>query len=370
MKIAVTGTRGIPRIQGGVETHCEQLFPRIVSLGANVTLYRRASYVEADNRIDSYKGVALADIPTPRRKSFEAIIHTFRAVLAAKRSGADIIHIHAIGPALLVPFARMLGMKVVMTNHGPDYDREKWGRLAKMMLRLGERLGTVSADAVIVISRHIQNILAEKYGRTDTDLIFNGVPEPIFDSDTDYLTALGLEPRKYVVALGRFVPEKNFHLLAEAFSRLKPAGYRLVIAGDADMPDRYSEELKENARHAGVVLTGFIKGKKLHQLMTHARLFVLPSTHEGLPISLLEAMSYGLDVLVSDIPANKLPEIERSDYFRTSDIESLIAALSRKLAEDLPPATDPTSRIRTYDMSAYDWENIARRTLEVYRRLI
>ena len=152
MKIVVTGTRGIPSIQGGVETHCEELFPRIVSMGGDVVLLRRTSYVEkgSANDVRAFKGVGLIDLPTPRRKSFEAIIHTFRAVVEAKRQKADIVHIHAVGPALLVPVAKMLGLKVVMTNHGPDYEREKWGKAAKAMLRLGERLGAKYADGVCV----------------------------------------------------------------------------------------------------------------------------------------------------------------------------------------------------------------------------
>ena len=215
MKIVVTGTRGIPSIQGGVETHCEELFPRIVSMGGDVVLLRRASYVEkgSANDVRAFKGVGLIDLPTPRRKSFEAIIHTFRAVVEAKRQKADIVHIHAVGPALLVPVAKMLGLKVVMTNHGPDYEREKWGKAAKAMLRLGERLGAKYADAVIVISEHIRRRLAERYGRTDADLIFNGVPVLEKDAGTDYTDSLGLQPGRYVVAIGRFVKEKNFHLL-------------------------------------------------------------------------------------------------------------------------------------------------------------
>ena len=145
------------------------------------------------------------------------------------------------------------------------------------VLRLGERLGAKYADAVIVISEHIRRRLAERYGRTDADLIFNGVPVPEKDAGTDYTDSLGLQPGRYVVAIGRFVKEKNFHLLIDAFSRVAPEGIRLVIAGDADMPDDYSESLKRQAKDAGVVLTGFIKGRKLRQLMSHARLFVLPS---------------------------------------------------------------------------------------------
>lgn len=363
MKIAVTGTRGIPSIQGGVETHCEELFPRVVAMGNDVVVFRRESYVEkgSANDVRSFKGVELVDLPTPRRKSFEAIIHTFRAVIAARRRRASILHIHAVGPALLVPVARLLGMRVVMTNHGPDYEREKWGRAARFMLRLGERLGTRYADAVIVISDHIRRRLAHNYGRTDTDLIFNGVPVPVKAETTDYIEGLGLQPRCYVVAIGRFVKEKNFHLLVEAFRRLAPEGVRLVIAGDADMPDDYSESLKRQAREAGVVLTGFIKGGKLNQLMSHARLFVLPSTHEGLPISLLEAMSYGLDVLVSDIDANTLPQLEENDFFPVGNLDALVAALGRKLS------SSPSER--SYDLSDYDWDTIAAKTMEVYRRV-
>lgn len=362
MKVAVAGTRGIPHIQGGVETHCEELFPRIAAAGTDVTLFRRSSYIEESNRIHSFRGVTLADIPTPRRKALEAIIHTFRAIIAAKKNNADLIHIHAIGPALLIPFAKILGLKTVMTNHGPDYEREKWGKTAKFMLRLGERLGTRYADAVIVISDHIRQQLKDRYGRTDTDLIFNGVPAPKADPDTTWIKSLGLSPGKYILAIGRFVPEKNFHLLIKAFQRINPTGIRLVIAGDADMPDSYSESLKQLALSSEVVLTGFIKGPKLHQLFTHARLFCLPSTHEGLPISLLEAMSYGLDVLVSDIDANKLPQLDNSDFFRTSDLDSLAETLQKKLNTGCPH--------RSYDMTPYDWDCIARSTMEVYRRVL
>ncbi len=214
---------------------------------------------------------------------------------------------------------------------------------------------------MIVISEHIRRRLAERYGRTDADLIFNGVPVLEKDAGTDYTDSLGLQPGRYVVAIGRFVKEKNFHLLIDAFSRVAPEGIRLVIAGDADMPDDYSESLKRQAKDAGVVLTGFIKGRKLRQLMSHARLFVLPSTHEGLPISLLEAMSYGLDVLVSDIDANTLPQLDGTDFFRVGDIDDLCASLSRKLS--------CASSGRVYDLSDYDWDIIAGKTMDVYRRV-
>lgn len=361
MKIAVTGTRGIPDIQGGVETHCEFLFPLIADRGHDVVLMRRDCYLPEGDCRKEFRKVRLVDVPAPRKKSFEAIVHTFRCVLKAKKMKADIVHIHAIGPALLAPLARILGMKVVVTHHGPDYDRDKWGRAAKFMLRLGERMGAKYANRVIVISRTIDNLLHAKYGDVPTELIYNGVPPASISSDADYIESLGLRQGKYIVAVGRFVPEKNFHQLIEAFSRGVPEGIKLVIAGDADHPDEYSGHLKALARDNGVVLTGFIKGEKLRQLMSHAALFVLPSSHEGLPISLLEAMSYSRDVLVSDIPANRLPELSSEDFFPVGDVGALHSSLINKLKSVRTP--------RKYDLSQYDWNVIADKTIEVYESI-
>lgn len=368
MRIVVIGTRGIPDIQGGVETHCQELFPRIAAKGHEVTVIRRSCYVDEHPRRKDYRGVRLITLFAPRKKSLEAITHTLLSVVRARFLNPDVLHIHAIGPAIMAPLARMLGMKVVVTHHGPDYDRGKWGRLAKKVLMTGERLGTKYANKVIVISQVIADLLATKYGRKDTALIFNGVNEPARVHTTDYIASLGLEKEQYVVAVGRFVPEKNFHQLIEAFSKsdLPGKGVKLAIAGDADHPDAYSGSLKElAAQHSSYVkLTGFIKGAPLQELLTHARLFCLPSSHEGLPISLLEAMSYGLDVLVSDIPANLIREIDRErDSFPMGDTAALTAALNRKWhsAASLP---------RRYDLSAYSWDHIACRTIELYSSLL
>lgn len=344
-----------------METHCEELFPRIAAMGNDVTVIRRSCYVTSHNSVAEYKGVKLKDIFAPRKKSFEAITHTFLAVLAAKKMKADILHVHAIGPSFVVPFARLLGLKVVMTHHGPDYDRQKWGRIAKFVLRLGERNGAKFSNQVIVISRVIEEILLRKYGRA-SNLIFNGVNRPVKSGRADYIESLGLESGKYVLALGRFVKEKRFDMLIDAFQKAPHAGFKLVIAGDADHPDAYSDALKMQAADNGVVLTGFIKGERLNQIMSNAALFVLPSSHEGLPISLLEAMSYDLDVLVSDIPANKIPELESGDFFRSGDLRSLTESLSAKIS---------AHRIgRKYDLSNYDWDNIARQTMEVYKKVL
>ena len=378
MKIVVTGTRGIPNIMGGVETHCEELFPRIAAMGESVTVIRRKSYVaptpqsegqpfsgRGANTLTEWKGVKLVDVETPKKKSFEAIIHTFRAINRAKQLGADIVHIHAIGPALLVPYAKMLGMKVVFTHHGPDYDRDKWGFAAKTMLKLGERMGCRFADHMIVISDVIRRLIAARCGRTEhVHLIYNGVPEPEICDYPEYFEELGIEKGKYVLGMCRFVPEKHLHDLVEAFSSIshQPSNIKLVLAGDTDFEDDYSRGLKEMARKNGVVLTGFIRGRKLHSLLTNALCYSLPSSHEGLPIALLEAMSYRLPVVTSAIPANLEVGLSQECYHAVGDVEALAKKLEAIISK-------PLQRI-DYDMSKYDWDVIARQVDSIYRGMM
>ena len=374
MKIVVTGTRGIPNIMGGVETHCEELFPRIASRGFDVTVIRRSNYVQDD--LKEWKGVKLVTLESPKKKSFEAIIHTFRAINKAKRLGAEVLHVHAIGPALLVPYAKLLGMKVVFTHHGPDYDRDKWGFAAKTILKLGERMGCMFADDVIVISNVIKNLIANKYGRTkNVHLIYNGVSEPEICDYPEYFEQLGVEKGRYVLGMCRFVPEKNLHHLVEAFVKWKNTptdsaddtdlsyskkDIKLVLAGDTDFEDSYSLGLKEMARKNGVVLTGFIKGRKLHSLLTNCRCYCLPSSHEGLPIALLEAMSYGVKVVVSDIPANLEVGLPEEDYFHCGDVDELSEKLGKIIKQPLQHID--------YDMSKYDWEQIADEVASIYKK--
>lgn len=366
MRIVVTGTRGIPNIMGGVETHCEELFPRIASLGNDVTVIRRKSY--AHDSFAEWHGVHLIDVESPKKKSFEAIIHTFRAINKAKKLKADVVHIHAIGPALLVPYAKLLGMKVVFTHHGPDYDRDKWGFAAKTMLKLGESMGCRYADHVIVISDVIKNLIAQRCGRTkNVHLIYNGVPKPDICDYPEYFEELGIEKGKFILGMCRFVPEKHLHDLVEAYVKLKhekriPDDVRLVLAGDTDFEDDYSRGLKQMAKKNGVVLTGFIRGKKLHSLLTNARCYSLPSSHEGLPISLLEAMSYQLPVIVSSIPANLEVGLDSACYHEVGDVDDMAAKIEAIFSR-------PMLRIN-YDMSEYDWDGIASQVQEIYNEII
>jgi glycosyltransferase involved in cell wall biosynthesis len=365
VKIFVTGTRGIPNIPGGVEKHCQELFPRIAAKGHEVILCTRNSYI--NNQIDEWRGVKLINCFAPRKKSFEAIVHTFIALIKARWYCPDVVHIHAIGPSLLTPFARLIGLRVVVTNHGPDYDRQKWGKVAKFMLRLGEKMGGLYANEVVVISSVIADIIRERCHR-ESNLIYNGVNLPEKSHESDFLTEIGAEPNKYLLAVARFVPEKGLHDLMKAFKALD-GDYKLVIAGDADHETDYSRQLRQMAAEdARIILTGYITGKPLNQVYSFARLFILPSYHEGLPIALLEALSYGLPVLVSDIPANKEVGLAPERYFRCGDVIDLKEKMKILLKKGLSEAEREQTHRQMQEK--YNWDRIADQTIEVYKKAL
>jgi glycosyltransferase involved in cell wall biosynthesis len=362
MKIVVAGTRGIPFVQGGIETHCEELYPLINALGYEVIVLRRSCYVKARPRTEYYKGLKLVTLYSPHNKSLEAIVHTFISVIWAKIHNAAIIHIHGIGPAIMIPMARILGLKVVFTHHGPDYERRKWGWLARFALRFGEFLGVKFANEVIVISDVINRLIITKFERNNAHLIFNGVPDPNWAHGFDFLEKLGISPKNYILAIGRFVEEKGFDLLINAFISMDLKNSKLVIAGDADHKSRYSKRLKDLGRLNSVIMPGFVKGNELAQLYTNARLFVLPSYHEGLPIALLEAMSYRIPVVVSDIPANRLAEISGDSFFKCGDVESLREIVNNKVCSDIAHVD--------YNMHNYRWNRISEQTSNVYNSIL
>lgn len=364
MKIVVTGTRGIPDIPGGVETHCECLYPLIAAMGHEVTVMCRRPYVDnAHAGATEYKGVRLKVLPAVKKRSLEAMLHTFMSVVEARKLGADVVHLHAVGPSLMAPLARLLGMKVVMTHHGPDYNRDKWGAFARLILRWGECAGVRWSNGVIAISRPIAADVSRRYRRDDVAVIFNGVKPCHAVASTRYLDSKGIAPGRYVLAMGRFVKEKGFHDFVSACSGWMEAGFQVVLAGDSDHDDAYSRSLKADAADAGVILTGYVKGEALDELMSHAALFVLPSCHEGLPIVLLEAMSHGLDVMVSDIAPNRLEQLAPEDFFETGNVIDLQEKVLQKLRQ-------ATGHRRVYDMSQYSWPAIAEATEKVYRRIL
>ncbi len=374
MKVVVLGTRGFPDVQGGVEKHCENLYPELVKRGCEVTVFTRAPYVDPSK--SEYKGVKLVPLKCHRSKYLEAFTHTFKGVLAAKKFKPDILHIHAVGPSLFVPFAGVLGLRTVMTHHGPDYARRKWNWFARVVLRWGERNGCKNARAVICISEAIATDVRKKFKR-DVEVIPNGVMIPQKAQGTEALERFGLAKGKYILAVARFVPEKGLHDLIEAFNQFASMDsgpstmdkeWKLVIAGDADHEDEYSRNLKKRAGAAkGAVLTGFLSGKPLAELYSHAGLFVLPSYYEGLPIVLLEAMSYGLSCIASDIPANKEVGMGQERLFKPGDIERLTEKIREFIGT--PLGTDEKEKQKEMIREKYDWGKIGEKTMGVYKRI-
>lgn len=367
MKVFVVGTRGFPDVQGGVEKHCEELYPRIAqNEDFQVTVFTRLPYIKNRDR-KNYKNVGLSHIWCPKRKSLEAIIHTFLGVIIAKFRGCNLIHFHAVGPALLIPLAKILKMKVVFTYHGPDYLRAKWGSIAKLVLKLGEQVGVKYADRVIVISKSLENYLKNKYLLSPERLIYipNGVV--IFNQELSdkALIKYGIERKKYFLSACRFVPEKGLDVLIQAFKKIDYCGFKLVIAGDADHESDYSKRLKQLARETvNIVLTGVISGEPLLELYSNAALFILPSYYEGLPIALLEALSFGLPVVVSDIEQNHEIELNREAYFKPGDVDDLANKLKSFIIDESQFKLN--EKIHFLLKDKYNWDKIAIQTREVY----
>ena len=349
LKVTVLGTRGIPNVQGGVETHCQNLYPEIYQQNhADICVIARSPYV--DYRRSEYKGVQLKSLWAPKSRKFEAIIHSTLAAFSTLFDGSNVVHVHAVGPGLVVPLLRLLGKRVVFTHHGPDYDRQKWGKMAKEMLRLGEKWAVKYANEVIVISEVINTLIQTKHGRYNANVIYNGVRQPQLPAE---------EARQ--ATLDQYSLKAGQHDLIAAHKAAN-CSQPLVLIGDADHPDEYSERLKKQAAATpGVIMTGFISGDPLHTLFSQAGLFVLPSYHEGLPIALLEAMSWSLPVIVSDIPANLEIGLPAGDYFPAGDV----AALAQKLQSWSGEETVDYSQL----MPKYRWPDIAAKTAQVYQRL-
>jgi glycosyltransferase involved in cell wall biosynthesis len=294
-------------------------------------------------------------------------MHTLIALLSARKLKPDIVHIHAIGPSLLAPIAKMMGFKVVVTNHGPEYNRQKWGAVAKAVLKTGEIVGAKFADEIIAVSNQVRAILLARAKKL-SNVIPNGVPQAPLTSSIAYLKKIGVETKGYILAVARFVPEKGLHDLIEAY-RSSGIELPIVIAGDADHETAYSRNLKRLADQIGKIkLTGYITGYPLFQLYRNARLFVLPSYHEGLPIVLLEAMSFGIPVLASDIVANKEVGLEDRRYFRKGDVDDLKEKLILSLDSEL--SNSEKDYYHKVLKDNYNWDVIARKTVVVYKKVV
>ena len=356
------GQKGVPALHGGVERHVEELSTRLVSLGHSVTVFTRPNYT--DPFLRSHNGIDLRSRPAIASKHFDAISHSLVSTLDACLNDFDVVHYHAIGPCLVAPLARVRGRRVVATIHGQDWRRAKWGGIAKSILQLGERSALAVPHATICVSR----TLAETYrqqGHANVRYVPNGV---CIESGEvlDYLAGLGVEPGRYLLFVGRLVPEKGAHHLIDAW---KQAGrpLPLVIAGDTSHSDEYVRQLKADGQ--GVVFTGYVHGAPLATLFRHAGLFVLPSELEGLPLVLLEALAHGAPVLASDIAPNVEVLGERGSYFRTGDVAQLAERIGA-LAKVLDGLKREAVAARDGLIAEYDWDRVATLTDEIYRSLV
>jgi len=370
LKICILGSRGFPNIQGGVEKRVEEIATRIANNeDCEVIVLARKNYFPVQKRAKEYKKVKFYYLYALRNKYLEATIHTFLGVIFAKFLSPDILHVHAIGPSLFVPLAKLLGFKVVVTHHGPDYLRKKWKGLSKVILKLGEFFAIKFADRVMVVSGYIKNYLENKYGRKDTLVIPNGIEIPKIICKSGVLEKFGLQPKKYIFTACRFVPEKGLHDLIFAYSKIRNPEFKLVIAGDADHETKYSKGLKKLANETqGVVLTGILTGEPLTELYSNAGLFVLPSYYEGLPIALLEALSYGVPVLVSDIPQHRELPLPEFRYFKVGDTEEL----AERIVELYQRGITEEEKQKYFELlnETYNWNKIAHQVFEVYKSLV
>lgn len=368
MKIAFIGQKGIPAVSGGVEKHVEDLSTQLVQRGHDVTVYTRPSY--SDKNLTEYKGVQLISLPTLATKNFDAITHTFFAILDLLRRKVDIVHFHGIGPSSLIPFVRLIkpSAKIVATVHSQDYCQDKWGLVARLYLKFGERIACAYADKTIAISKSLTRLAHDRY-KTNAEYIPNGVKKAVF-VEADEITKLwNLSGNDYILAVSRLIPNKGLHYLVDAYNKIK-TDKKLVIVGDGAFTDTYVSNLKAAAAsNPNIIFTGAQKGKVLEELFSNASLFAHPSNLEGLSIALLEAMSYGKVSIVSDIPEN-LEAIEDTGIeFAHTDAVDLASKLKFALAN--PEALESLGLAAKQRVATeYNWDTITASTENLYADLI
>ncbi len=363
MRVMALGLRALPGIAGGVESHCEHLYPLIADAGVEVEILVRSTHV-ARSASGQWRGTRIRRLWSPRKAGLEVILHTFLGVLYAAVRRPDVLHLHSVGPAIFTPLARALGLRVVVTYHAPDYMQAKWGWLGKWILKTGERMAMRYANEVISVSRHSAAELKRAYGR-QTVRIPNGVPFIGPTASRAVLDELHLDSGRYVLHVGRAIPDKRQDDLIRAFSRARLPNWKLVLVGNLSGDDEYSTRVRQMAaERADVVLAGFRSGVDLQTLFTNAGCFVLPSAIEGMPIALLEALSAGCVVVGSDIPANHEIELPARSYFQVGDIDAMATAIST-IPKAVPPLIWQRLQHRVHE--EFDWPRIAEQTVRLYR---
>ena len=366
MRIAVLGSRGVPAAYSGIERHVEEVGARIAAVGHQVVVYCHGRGTLAEHR-----GMQLRYLPTLHTKHLETATHMSLAGLSVLR-GFDVVHIHAVGPALFAPLPRYLSRAgVVETVHGLDSQRAKWGPTGRTVLRVGEWASARFPDVTTVVSRTLQRHYLQRYG-VQTELIYNGALAPPTSTDpAATLRKFGLEADRYALFVGRLVPEKAPHVLIEAFRRVS-GDVRLAVVGGTAHTTGYVRVLERwAADDPRIVLTGPQYGATLGDLYRHAAVFASPSTVEGAPVTLLEAVVHGVPVIVSDIPEH-LEDIDEDQpgwrVVPVTDVDALAASLERVFA-DVSAERAGIEKLSQQLLEAHDWDRAAERTLSIYERV-
>ncbi len=372
MKIAVIGAKGLPAKQGGIEHYCQELYPRMVEQGHSVDLFARCSYTDSP-WLHNYevRGVRVVSLPSLKFRGVDAMVNSALGATVSSATNYDIIHFHAMGPSLMSWLPSITSTaKVVVTCQGLDGRRAKWGKFSSYMLNLGEVAAARFADGLIVVSKELGSYFMKTYGRET--LYIPNAPAGFGESDPDfaYGTSLGLTQKRYILFLGRLVPEKCPELLIEAFQALKSSGWKLVLVGGASDSRQFVSKIVNLAsRSTDVVLTGELHGANLAEIVRGAGLFVLPSELEGLPLAMLEAMQEGIPVIASNIlPHQQLIGEGRGMLFQTGDIDSCVRCLDWALHH--PQEMSAMARNAQIHVKAnYNWDHITRETLRLYTTL-
>lgn len=370
MKIAMIGQKRIPSREGGIEIVVEELSSRLVKCGHTVVAYNRMGHHVSGKEFETkalkeHKGIILKSIFTFENSALNAIVYSALASLCASLKHFDVVHFHAEGPAAMCFLPKLFGKRVIVTIHGLDWQRSKWGGFASKFLKFGEKNAVKYADEIIVLSKNIQQYFLDTYGRK-TVLIPNGVSKPQPVGDKILKEKYEIEKDSYILFLGRLVPEKGVHYLINAYKKIY-TGKKLVIAGGSSHTSEYVDELKKLAANDNrIVFTGFVQGVELAALYSNAYIYCLPSDLEGMPLSLLEAMSFGCCCLTSDI--HECTEVceDNAVYFKKSSEEDL-----KNKLEELINSQEKVKKISEkssgYILNKYNWDAVTKDTLELYR---
>lgn len=365
MKIAMIGHKRVPFHEGGVEVVVEELSRRLAEKGHNVVVYNR--WERGIPRVPrNYNGVTIKNIPTFKCSALNAFVYSFLAVFCALFGKYDVVHIHAEGPGAMTWLTRLFHIPSVVTIHGLDWQRSKWGRFASGYLKCAEKITARCADEIIVLSSGMEAYFKDVYGR-DTCFIRNGVTAGKVREPDDILK-FGLKKNEYALFVGRIVPEKGIHYLIDAFKQVQ-TDKKLVIAGAVDRKNKYADEIYKAALgDRRIVMTGFVSGHVLEELYSNCSVFVLPSELEGMALSLLEALTYGAKCLVSDITENTGIADKYISFFNKGDVDDLRDKLECVLACDYP---EETRRPQIeFVRKTYSWEDSLYDTIKVYERAV